>query len=140
MPAPRRFLVAGCLAVLIGTSGVRPVCAAEGVRDVLDRIGVTRGICVVLGDPTGERRISGLEPIWEYDAPDSVALALGKNALVVASGSEVVAVGLADGKTLWKQPLPCVPVSWGLAVDRQGRILLALEDGSVLCLAQDTRG
>jgi len=88
----------------------------------------------------GERRISGLEPLWECDARESVALALGKNAVVLANRSEVVAVDLQDGKPLWKQALPCAPVSWGLAIDRQGRILLALEDGSVLCLEQDTRG
>jgi hypothetical protein len=88
----------------------------------------------------GERRVSGLEPLWEYDAWGSVALALGKNALVLASRSEVLAVDLQDGKALWKKPLPCPPVSWGLAIDRQGRILLALEDGSVLCLAKATRG
>ena len=73
------------------------------------------------------------KPLWEHDCPDSVAMAVCGNAVVVASTSEVVALSLADGKPLWTQPLPAAPVSWGLAVDRDGRVMVSLEDGRVLC-------
>lgn len=39
----------------------------------------------------------------------------------------------ADGGGLWTQPLPAEAVRWGLAVDRQGRTVVALEDGRILC-------
>jgi hypothetical protein len=44
---------------------------------------------------------------------------------------------LADGKLMWKQPLPVGPVAWGLAVDRAGRIVVALLDGRVLCFDRE---
>ncbi len=63
-----------------------------------ERIGVTSGICVVLGEK-----------------------------------SEIVVLRLTDGGVLWSKPLPSAPVPWGLAVDRDGRIVVTLEDGQVLC-------
>jgi outer membrane protein assembly factor BamB len=36
---------------------------------------------------------------------------------------------------LWSQPLPSEPVRWGIAVDAQGRIILTLRNGQVLCFA-----
>ena len=38
-----------------------------------------------------------------------------------------------DAAELWVQTLPGEPVPWGLAVDRDGRILVSLRDGRVLC-------
>jgi outer membrane protein assembly factor BamB len=43
---------------------------------------------------------------------------------------------VSDGKVLWKMELPAAPVGWGLAVDRDGRVLVALQDGRLLSLAQ----
>ncbi|OHB69490.1 MAG: hypothetical protein A2V70_10250 [Planctomycetes bacterium RBG_13_63_9] len=73
------------------------------------------------------------------------ALALGRNAMVIAGtlpSSEpddprcaVVAVRVEDGSPLWSRPLPAMPVSWGLALDNAGRIVIALKDGRALCLA-----
>ncbi len=73
------------------------------------------------------------EPLWEYDCAGSVAMALCQNAVVVAKKSEIVVLNLEDGKLLWSKPLPSAPVSYGLAVDRDGRILVTLEDGRILC-------
>jgi outer membrane protein assembly factor BamB len=73
------------------------------------------------------------EPLWEYDCVGSVAMAVCKNAVVVASKSEIAALSLQDGKVLWNKPLPSAPVSYGLAVDRDGRIVVALRDGRILC-------
>ncbi|HUT88979.1 MAG TPA: hypothetical protein VMY37_05765 [Thermoguttaceae bacterium] len=44
----------------------------------------------------------------------------------------ITALGIQDGKPLWKHPLPAAPVAWGLAVDRRGRVLVTLRDGRVL--------
>lgn len=46
---------------------------------------------------------------------------------------EIVVLNLQDGGILWSQPVPSPPVPWGLAVDRDGRIVVTLEDGRVLC-------
>ena len=74
------------------------------------------------------------KPLWEYGCKDSVAMAVCRNAVVVACKSEIVALDLQNGKVLWKQPVPTAPVPWGLAVDRNGRAIVTLEDGQVLCL------
>jgi outer membrane protein assembly factor BamB len=76
-----------------------------------------------------------------------VAVAAARNAVLVVGtdrrfeepeGPAVEAYGIAalsitDGERLWRHRLPAAPVSWGLAVDRTGRILVTLQDGRVLC-------
>lgn len=73
-----------------------------------------------------------------------VAIALGKNAVVVAGQlptadetSEpthaVAALDLNDGQVLWSRPVPVMPTPNGLALDSGGRIVVALSDGSVWC-------
>ncbi|NQT02925.1 MAG: hypothetical protein HQ580_12935, partial [Planctomycetes bacterium] len=73
------------------------------------------------------------KPIWSYDCKDSVALAVCSNAVVVAKKSEIVALNLKDGSVLWSENISSSPVNWGLAVDRDGRVIVTLEDGQVLC-------
>jgi outer membrane protein assembly factor BamB len=63
-------------------------------------------------------------------------LAVGRNAAVIANASELAALDLKDGHVLWQQSLPAPIVPWGLAVDRDGRVLATLEDGQVLCFAR----
>jgi hypothetical protein len=46
---------------------------------------------------------------------------------------ELAAYDLQDGKVLWTQPLPAPPVPWGLAVNRDGRMIVTLEGGQVVC-------
>ncbi len=79
------------------------------------------------------------KPLWNYNCKDSVALAVCKNAVVAACKSEIVALDLQDGKVLWSQPVPAAPVPWGLAIDRNGRAVVTLENGQVLCLG-NSRG
>ena len=72
-------------------------------------------------------------PLWQYDCAGSVAMAVCRNAVVIAKESEIVALDLQDGKVLWSKPLPVAPVSFGLAVDRDGRILVTLKNGRTMC-------
>jgi outer membrane protein assembly factor BamB len=74
------------------------------------------------------------KPLWDYDCKDSVAMAVCRNAVVAACKSEIVALDLHDGKVLWSHNVPAAPVTWGLAIDRDGRAIVSLEDGQVLCL------
>jgi outer membrane protein assembly factor BamB len=55
---------------------------------------------------------------------------------VVAAAKELVALDLTDGHRLWAEPLPAPAVDWGLAVDREGRVIVTLEDGQVVCFAE----
>ena len=47
----------------------------------------------------------------------------------------LVARNPVDGKPLWAQALPAPPQKWGLAVDRDGRVVLTLIDGRTVCFA-----
>jgi outer membrane protein assembly factor BamB len=78
------------------------------------------------------------KPLWDYDCRDSVAFAACSNAVVVARKSEIVALDLRDGKILWSQAIPAAPVPWGLAIDRDGRAVITLEDGQILCLGSSS--
>ena len=76
-----------------------------------------------------------------------MAVAVAANAVIVAGTNRrfetpeaapdethgIAALDLKDGKPLWKHPLPAGPVSWGLAIDRDGRVLASLRDGRVVC-------
>jgi outer membrane protein assembly factor BamB len=77
-------------------------------------------------------------PLWRYDRPESVAVAACRNAVVVAADSEVVALDVRDGSVMWRENVPSAPVGWGLAVDREGRVIVTLEDGRVLCFGWES--
>jgi outer membrane protein assembly factor BamB len=81
----------------------------------------------------GKPNVPGLQPQWERTAPDSRAVALCPKAVVMANRTDIIALSLQDGSVLWTQPLPAPPVPWGLAVDRDGRVIVSLETGHVLC-------
>jgi outer membrane protein assembly factor BamB len=85
------------------------------------------------------------KPSWSFTGVEqSKAMAVGTNAVVVAgkpvpsaqatTDSVLTALSLEDGSTLWSQSLPAAPAWWGLATDRDGRIVATLQDGSVICL------
>jgi outer membrane protein assembly factor BamB len=88
--------------------------------------------------------------IWENsDFARTTAMAVAHDAVLVvgqlASGEsekpgEMVLAGLdsESGKARWSMPLPGAPLAWGLAVDREGRILVTLQDGRLLCFSAKT--
>ena len=73
------------------------------------------------------------KPLWSRDCKASAAVAICANAVVIAEESRIVAVNIDDGGVLWSHPLPAAPVEWGLAIDREGRAIVTLIDGRVLC-------
>ena len=81
----------------------------------------------------GKTQSKTVKPTWEFDCPKSVAVAICPNAVVVATPNEVTAPSLQDARMLWKHALPAAPVSWGLAVNREGKVIVTLESGRVLC-------
>ena len=84
------------------------------------------------------------------DVEQPRAMAVGTNAVVVAgkldqsaetaTGSMLTALLLENGRELWSQSLPAAPAWWGLATDRVGRIVVTLQDGSVICLVSSDYG
>jgi outer membrane protein assembly factor BamB len=81
----------------------------------------------------GRSRLADIDPVWEADCKDCNAVALCQNALVAIRGLDLVAFHLGTGKPLWSQWLPGRPVPWGLALDKSGRAIVALEGGQVVC-------
>ena len=41
-----------------------------------------------------------------------------------------------DGGVLWSHSLPAAPVEWGLAIDKEGRAVVTLTDGRILCFGE----
>jgi outer membrane protein assembly factor BamB len=72
------------------------------------------------------------KPEWSVESGEAQAMAVCRNAVVVAGEKELVAFRMTDGTILWKQPLPKPPAPWGLAVDGAGRAIVTLTDGKVL--------
>jgi len=49
--------------------------------------------------------------------------------------AHLAALAVADGTTIWSQPLPAAAVPWGVIVDRDGRVVVSLQDGGIMCFA-----
>lgn len=85
--------------------------------------------------------------LWQSDRFHlAQAVVLGKDAAVFAGRLRaedasqpcygLAAFANADGKLLWAQPLPAMPVPSGLATDAEGRLLVTTDDGRILCFAR----
>ena len=74
---------------------------------------------------------------------DAVSLAIAKNAVVEVYETPIIrhrnsrwslrVMEPADGKVVWEQLLPSPALPGGLLVDRQGRIVVVMENGTVAC-------
>jgi len=125
----------------------------------IDRASLPALLALAIGRGTpAEKRGLKDQPLWSYDCKDSVAWAVCSNAVLVATKSQIVALNLEDGKILWSHPAPIevtpevscrasdqpalvdnwcgAPVPWGVAVDHDGRVIVSLEDGKVLCFGR----
>jgi outer membrane protein assembly factor BamB len=87
--------------------------------------------------------------VFKWSRPafqEYAAVAFAPNAIVVAGidfkgegpaqqgTGGLEAIDPKDGKTLWRKALPGLPVMFGVTIDRDGRILVALQDGRVVAL------
>jgi outer membrane protein assembly factor BamB len=76
----------------------------------------------------------------------SDAIVIAKNAVVVAGQMgdvtqnrkivpAILALDMDDGSVLWSHRLPQRVVNWGLAVTREGSLVISMANGDVACLA-----
>lgn len=79
-------------------------------------------------------------PDWSATFARVHAMAACRNAVLVASETELVALNPADGEVRWRRPIPVPPVPWGLAVDSAGRAVVTLVNGGMLCFGQGGPG
>ncbi len=65
-----------------------------------------------------------------------------KNAIVLTEETEIndnpstftiVALNLNNGKPTWQHNLESRPVSWGMAVNRNGKTIISLQNGKIVC-------
>jgi len=98
----------------------------------LDRCITPRRFTGHMIPPWGKLRLKE-KPYWEVKCEGSRAVAVGSNAACVSVQRTLRACELASGKVLWEKTLPARAVPWGLAVDRNGNVIVSLENGSVLC-------
>jgi outer membrane protein assembly factor BamB len=128
----------------------RPLGTAEAVMHafngkavVAKALGRRRRAVLLL--PAGADPFTPSAPLWRKELfVKNLAMAAAANAAVVLglervpygqpARAAVAALDLSDGRRLWRRPLPVPPVPWGLAVDRDGNVLVSLRDGRVLCL------
>jgi hypothetical protein len=99
-------------------------------------------LCYDRGSPPGPNA----QPRWKAEAfVQCTALAVAKNAVVLGGADHqrngpttygLLALDLASGQKLWSVPLPAAPTIFGIAIDRQGRVIASLEDGSVVALGE----
>ncbi|MHC4404902.1 MAG: outer membrane protein assembly factor BamB family protein [Planctomycetota bacterium] len=81
--------------------------------------------------------------LWPVVRAEVYAVAVANSAVVMAGREKGVAgpcfaaaYAKTDGKPLWKVELPFEPRLGGLAVDRHGRVVVALGDGSIVCVGE----
>jgi hypothetical protein len=93
------------------------------------------------GDPKAKP-----EPLWRADwlqQRDTIALAIaGKSVLAVcevpqprqlASRWRVCCMNADDGRRVWERDLPSAGLAGGLLVDREGRVIVVMTNGTVAC-------
>ena len=90
----------------------------------------------------GKDTIADTKPIWSVNktisTERSYAIAVCRNAVVLAQKSRLLAIDINDGSVLWSQPLAAAPLPWAMAIDSQGRIIIILENSQILCFGKKT--
>jgi len=143
--------------VLIGFGKIPPawsenmIIMANGPRSVPVCLDTTKLIDhLEKASPEGLEKqfsyINTLKKNWiaqELKDNDTVAFVMAKNAVLVALEEpkyrslyprwRLAALNPETGKVIWKQQLPSAVRPGGLIVNRQGRIIVVHEDGSVSC-------
>jgi outer membrane protein assembly factor BamB len=87
------------------------------------------------------------EPTWKTKTMEQPrAIVVGSNAVLIAGLSrqppdgtpqgQLAAYSLEDGSQMWSHSLSAEPIWWGTAIDADGRVLVSLLDGSVVCLKE----
>jgi hypothetical protein len=65
---------------------------------------------------------------------EDVLLAAGVKGVDGNDQPSLTAIRIKDGTSLWRKDLPAPVVKAGLAIDSEGRIIAALENGRIVCL------
>jgi len=120
---------------VVWLDSARLACYPPLDRDALSRCATDEKIPRHITQAWGQFRTDE-KPHWQRDCPGSVAMAVSRNAVVIADASQVTALELPTGHQLWRSELPAPPVPWGMAIDRAGRVILTLTNGTVLCFGQ----
>ncbi len=85
-------------------------------------------------------RVPGRKTLWRqtdrritsFVVTPKVLLAAGHTA-PDGTGSFLSAIAIDTGRDLWREALPATAVKSGVAIDHDGRIIVCLEDGQVIC-------
>jgi outer membrane protein assembly factor BamB len=144
--------VANRLPVYTRPEDVHYIDQAELVCRAGTLMAVTNGLGLV---PRGEEGKAKPAPAWAARPfAENVGVALAENAVVVTGINRafdaddpegdptetygVAVLSLADGQPLWRHPLPAAPTGWGVTINRQGDVLVALQNGGLLCFGPES--
>ncbi len=116
----------------------------RGLDDV-DQKSADRNRLGLLGVFEADKAVNWTSDLGEPSKFQAVAIVVGPNAIVAAVQQQsrfraqpqwsVVALDKQNGNPLWKHKLPETPLPDGLLIDGDGRIVVTLVSGNVLCLA-----
>ncbi len=91
----------------------------------------------------GRRRQPQRKVIWQdklrtrfkgFVITDDVLLAAGIRTAGDKAASSLAAIRIKDGTVIWHKKLPAPVVKGGVAIDSKGRIVVALENGKIICM------
>jgi outer membrane protein assembly factor BamB len=83
------------------------------------------------------RTLPSQSPLWQVTGGYGIikGVVLTQNAVIVMRRSphQLTAYNVDSGTPLWTKALPGEALQWGLAVDKDGNVLVTLQNGDVLC-------
>ena len=78
-----------------------------------------------------------MQPIFRKDTPAGRGVAIGTNAVVIAMDNRIEARSITDGEVMWAHDLDAPPVPWGIAMDRAGRVIVSLRNGTIVSFSSE---